>query len=139
MEPRGRGPGLPAACLETASWRGSGLELNSAVTSRTRLSPTQAGAGNIRQLPPGSGRTQGSHDKYPLALPSCLAQGSAAGTKAPQQRGRWKLAPLTLGPEADSPGRVQEAPVPNALSSQSRLLVPARRTEGGGEGSASLS
>ena len=63
----------------------------------------------------------------------------AAGTKAPQQRGRWKLAPLTLGPEADSPGRVQEAPVPNAFSSQSRRLVPARRTEGGGEGSASLS
>lgn len=31
VELRGRGPGLPAACPETASWRGSGLELNSAV------------------------------------------------------------------------------------------------------------
>ena len=44
-------------------------------------------------------------------------------TKAPQLTGRWKLAPLMLGPEADSPGSDQEAPVPDALSSQRRCLV----------------
>lgn len=76
------------------------------------------------QLPPGSGRTQGTHGKYPLALPSCLGQGSAAGTKAPQLRGRWKLAPLTLGPEVDSPGQVQEAPVPDTLSSKGGASSP---------------
>lgn len=45
VEPKVVGPDCAVACLETASWRSSGLELNS-------LSPTQAGLETLRQLPP---------------------------------------------------------------------------------------
>lgn len=65
----------------------------------------------------------------PPGLLSYLGKGSAAITKGPRQSGKWKLASLMLGLEADSPGVVQEAPVPVAVSSQRSCLVHMGRTE----------
>lgn len=104
----GRGPRLPAACLETASSRGSGLE--------PWKSPWMWGLETS-----GSCLLGAMHSREPREISpgtALLLRTRLRGvTKAPQLTGRRKL-----DPSHDGPGLGQEALVPDALSSQRRCL-----------------